>query len=125
VARILIIDDDDQVRALLRQILSRDAHEVIEASNGKQGAQVFHEQPVDLVITDLVMPEREGIETIVELRRTHSDIQVIAMSGGGAGDAETYLQGARLLGARRVLRKPFGRQDLLEAVREVIGKPTG
>ncbi|MEW5900924.1 MAG: response regulator [Acidobacteriota bacterium] len=122
-AKILVIEDDDQVRSWLCQILSREAHDVVEASNRKQGARIFREQPAELVITDLIMPEKEGIETIVELVRTYPSVKIIAISGGGVGDAEAYLQGARILGAQRVLKKPFSREELLKAVSELTGRP--
>ena len=123
-SRILIIDDDDQIRGMIRQMLDREGYETVEAANGKQGMKIFRENPTDLVITDLIMPEKEGIETIIELKRDYPDLKIIAISGGGAQTPENYLRGAQLLGAQFILRKPFLRQELLEAVRELL-KNTG
>jgi DNA-binding response OmpR family regulator len=124
-ARILVIDDDNQIREMIRQMLTREGYEVVEAANGKQGAKVFREKPTDLVITDLIMPEKEGIETIVELRRDHPSLKIIAISGGGRTPPEIYLEDARLLGAHITLRKPFERQELLEAVRKLLKETEG
>jgi CheY-like chemotaxis protein len=123
--KILIIDDDDQIRGMIRQMLMREGYEVVEASNGKQGAQIFREKPADLVITDLIMPQKDGIEIIMELRRDYPALKIIAISGGGRGAPELYLKEARLLGAHLVLRKPFERQELLEAVRKLLEDPEG
>ena len=91
-SKILVIDDDKNIRSLLRDFLERDGYEVMEAENGKVGLKLFRENGADLVITDLIMPEKEGIETIRELRRDFSDVKIIAISGGGAIGPETYLQ---------------------------------
>src|SRR5688572_234064 len=81
--RILVIDDDEQVRALLYEILDRAGFKVVEATNGVEGLKLYRAQPADLVITDLIMPEKEGVETILELRREFPDVRVVAISGGG------------------------------------------
>ena len=82
-ARILIIDDDEQVRRYLRKILEAQGHEVVAASDGKLGIELCREEPTDLIITDIFMPEKEGLETIGELRRDYPDVKIIAISGGG------------------------------------------
>jgi len=82
-ARILLIDDDAPVRRTLRKMLERQGYEVEEAPDGKAGLTLYQENPADLIITDLIMPEMEGIETIMELRRRFPDVKIIAMSGGG------------------------------------------
>lgn len=117
---ILIIDDDNHVRGMLRQTLERAGYDVLDAPNGKEGMNLYRQDPADLVITDLIMPEKEGIETIIELRREFPDVKIIAMSGGGIIEPETYLRMAKGLGAVRTLTKPIERKDLLEAVREFI-----
>ena len=117
---ILIIDDDDQLRGMLREMLERAGYEVADAPNGKEGIRLYRENPADLVVTDLIMPEKEGIETIIELRREFPDVKIIAMSGGGTIEAEKYLRMAKGLGAVRTLTKPIERKELLEAVRELI-----
>ena len=99
-ARILVIDDDDQILRTLHQVLEMEGHEVVDASNGKEGIKLFRENGADLIITDIVMPEKEGLETIMELRRDFPDIKVIAISGGGRVDPESYLTLA-------VVRKPL------------------
>ena len=120
-AKILVIDDDEIIRSLLREFLERDGHEVMEAENGRIGITLFHENGADLVITDLIMPEKEGIETIRELRRDFSDVKIIAISGGGTIGPETYLQMAKSMGADRVFDKPFNMQKMSEAIRELTG----
>ncbi len=119
-ASILIIDDDAQFRAMLRQMLSRAGYEVLEASNGKEGMRTYRDKPTDLVITDLIMPEKEGIETITELRREFPDVGIIAISGGGKMGPEDYLLGAKLLGAQRILTKPLEKEEILEVIKELI-----
>jgi DNA-binding response OmpR family regulator len=120
-ARILIIDDDDQVRKMLRLTLTAAGFDVVEAPDGKVAMKLFHQDPlVDLVITDLIMPEKEGIETIIELRRDYPKIPIIAISGGGRIDPNDYLVLAKKLGAQITLEKPFSRKDILDAVNELI-----
>ena len=120
-ARILIIEDDAQVRVILRKILERAGYEVEPAPDGKAGIESYRERRADLVITDIIMPEKEGLETIMELRLEFPDVKIVAMSGGGAIGPEYYLKTAKALGALRTLRKPIERDDLLKAVRDVIG----
>ena len=120
-ARILIIDDDDQVRKMLRLTLNAAGFDVVEAKDGKIAMKIFHQNPdLDLVITDLIMPEKEGIETIIELRRNSPDIPIIAISGGGRIDPNDYLYLAGKLGAQKTLEKPFSRKDIIDAVNELI-----
>ena len=119
-ASVLIIEDDDQFRAMLRDMLKLAGYEVEEATDGKEGIKLYKENPKDLVVTDIIMPEQEGIETIIELRRSFPDVKIIAISGGGQISAEEHLQMARDLGAIQTLHKPFGREKLLEAIREVL-----
>jgi DNA-binding response OmpR family regulator len=120
IKRVLIIDDDEQLRALLHEILERAGFAVIEAVNGVEGLKLFRSAPADLVITDLIMPDKEGVETILELRREFPEARVIAISGGGRNSSTNYLPIAARLGARRTLAKPFSRQEILEAVRETL-----
>ena len=122
-SRILVIDDDQQVRMLLWEILTDEGHEVVEAINGVEGMRKFHEKPADLVITDLIMPEREGLETITMLRREFPNLAVIAISGGGRVGASDYLPIARMLGARKVIAKPFSSAEILQAVQELLPPP--
>ena len=119
-ASILIIEDDDQFRAMLLEMLKLAGYEVEEASNGKEGIKLYIENPKDLVVTDIIMPEQEGIETIIELRRSFPDVKIIAISGGGRITAKDHLRIAKDLGAIQTLPKPFGREKLLKAIREVL-----
>ncbi len=119
-ARILLIDDDESVRPMLQLTLTHFGHTVIEARNGKEGLALFEHANADLVITDLVMPEKEGLEVMMELRTRQPPPKIIAISGGGRGSATTYLQMAKRLGAAIVLEKPFSNQALLSAVEEIL-----
>src|SRR5690349_20135697 len=118
--KIQVIDDDEQVRALLHEILDRAGFEVVEAANGVEGVSVYRSAPSDLIITDLIMPEKEGVETILELRSEFPSARIIAISGGGRNGAQDYLAIAAKLGARRVVAKPFSRQEILDAVQAAL-----
>jgi len=120
--RILIIDDDIQILKMLRKTLEREGHEVIDAADGNKGLRLYREDLTDLVITDIVMPEKEGIETIIDLRREFPEAKIIAMSGGGQIEAESYLSMAKRLGAQRTLTKPFQNEELLEAIEALVDK---
>ncbi|KAA3657385.1 MAG: response regulator [Calditrichaeota bacterium] len=119
--RILIIEDDEDIRIMLQKILEREHYETEVASNGKEGLELYKATPFDLVITDIVMPEKEGIETITELRKMQPDVKIIAMSGGGHGGVESYLHMAKLFGAQRTIAKPFQRTELLDVIHDVLG----
>ena len=119
-ARILVIDDDEEIRTILKQILERAGYEVMDASDGREGLRRYSEKPADLVITDLVMPEKEGIETIMDLKHHFSGVKIIAISGGGHVGPCEYLRLAGELGARRTFAKPFRLGDLLEAVQQLL-----
>ena len=118
-ARILIIEDDQLLRDVLAQSLEIAGHVVTRASNGQEGLDLFRASPTDLVLTDLVMPVQEGIETIMQLRRVRPNLPIIAMSGG-VPNSKLYLNIAGGVGAQRVLAKPFTPQKLLEVVSEVL-----
>lgn len=117
-ARILIIDDDDSVRTAASATVRTHGHDVTEARDGREGLRRFHESPADLVITDLVMPEQEGIETIMELHKRAPQVPIIALSG--SSDADTYLAMAARLGATRTLTKPCAPEQLIEAVDQAL-----
>jgi YesN/AraC family two-component response regulator len=122
-SQILLIEDDQCVRELLHQTLSRAGYEVIPASDGDEGLDLFRNNHPDLVITDIVMPQKEGLQMILELRRHSPDAKVIAMSGGGRYSNTDYLKLARKFGAQATLCKPFLREEILNAVKEVLGEP--
>lgn len=117
---ILIIDDDESLRDALRRTLHKEGYTIMEASEGRGGLKQLDRSPVDLILLDMFMPDKDGLETIGELRRTHPEIRIIAMSGGGFKGTVDVLPVAKKLGARRTLSKPFTRELLLEAVREEL-----
>ena len=119
-ASILIIDDELQIRVMMRRILEKVGYDVYEASDGKEGIKLFRAKPTDLVITDIIMPEKEGLETILDLRHDFPKIKIIAISGGGKTGLPNFLPAAKKFGAIRTLPKPFGKDDLLKLVREVL-----
>ena len=119
--RILVIDDDIQVRQMLRQMLERQGYEVADAPDGKEGMKLFLQTPTDLIITDIIMPEKEGVETIIELRRDFPDVNIIAISGGSRGlDAQDCLSYVKGLGVSHIFTKPFDRKELLESVKDLL-----
>lgn len=119
-ARILVIDDEEQVRILFERMLDREGYEVISCSNGKDGLNAYRRNLPDLVITDLVMPEKEGIETIMDLRSEFPQAKIIAISGGGRIVPQTCLDIAGHLGAQRTFPKPVERKQLLDAIRQLL-----
>ena len=119
-ATILLIDDDEAFRLVLKTVLTRSDHEVPDVRTGMEAMTICEQRIPDLVITDLVMPEREGLETIIALRQLAPDVPIIAISGAGGSDAGIYLKIARRLGARRTLAKPFGPEAILQAIDDVL-----
>lgn len=125
--RILVIEDNTDQRELFTMMLEEAGYEVIEAPNGKEGLRLFHQQPCDLVITDIFMPEKEGIETILELKQVCPTVKIIAISGGGRQSSRTgrsgddiVLEAARELGADRTFHKPLKIEHLLVALNELL-----
>lgn len=119
-AKILVIDDDEQVLDMLYESLTRERFDVLKASNGEQGLRIYRQEPVDLIITDILMPEKEGIETIIELRQDFPDVKIIAMSGGGRIGTKDYLHLAKIFGVQRTFTKPVAREQLLDAIKELL-----
>jgi DNA-binding response OmpR family regulator len=117
-ARILLIDDDQHLRQVLRYYLVQAGHEVIEARNGNEA--LTQTCAFDLAITDIVMPDRDGFETISALRARQPDLKIIAMSGGGIMSATSYLALARQLGAGAVLAKPFSMDEFAATLESVL-----
>lgn len=124
VPRILVIDDEAPVRTLLQTVLERAGYEVSTASDGDKGMRNYKNDPADLIITDIVMPEKEGIELIRELKAVQPDVKIFAISGGGRVAANPYLMLATKLGAMRTFAKPVKPDVLLSAVEEVVGAAT-
>lgn len=114
-ATILIIDDEASIRLLLRSVLEAAGYEVTEASNGRQGLELYRHRPTDLVITDICMPELDGLEVLLALTREFIHVKVIVMSG--VREQESALRVAKLLRARQTIQKPFTIPPLLDAVR--------
>jgi CheY-like chemotaxis protein len=120
-ALILVIDDEAAIRQLVRHILEHAGHTVIEAPNGRAGIQLLRDNRIDLVITDIIMPEMEGIEMIMAIRRDFPATRVLAMSGGGSvKGSSVYLDAASKLGADAILAKPFRATTLREVVKNLL-----
>ncbi len=115
-AKVLVIDDEELARFTMREILESAGHEVVEAGNGREGLELQRKDPCDAVVTDIIMPEKEGIETIVELRKDFPQITIVAISGGGRTRNLDFLGLAQKFGADRILAKPFSDEDLLAAL---------
>ena len=117
--RVLVVDDDYQMREMLGVVLQRKGYDVKTAMDGNAAVRLQREKPFDVIITDIIMPEKEGLETISEIRRSYPRVKIIAISGGGRHRPEGYLELAKQLGANRVLAKPFGSWEILSAVKEL------
>lgn len=120
-AKILVVDDEEQIRSLLKDLLERDRHEVYIAEDGAYGLEKVADTEVDLIITDLVMPNKTGIDFIMELKKSCPNVKVIAISGGGGIQGRfDYLEIAKLIGAEKTIRKPFTLSQIREAVAELM-----
>jgi CheY-like chemotaxis protein len=121
--RILIVEDDALMRDMLGKALEKSGFVVGVAAHGREAIAMQRESAYDLLLTDLVMPEQEGLETIMLFRQQHPRVRIVAMSGGGRGSAASYLDVATKLGAERVLEKPFDHDALLRVIQELLGRP--
>jgi CheY-like chemotaxis protein len=119
-ASILVVEDDAALRQLFERMLVRDGHEVTIAADGAKALKLIETTVFDVVITDLVMPEMEGLSLLRELRKRKSPLRIIAMSGGGRGSATDYLEMAKMLGAAATLPKPFTHQQLTDTIESVL-----
>jgi DNA-binding NtrC family response regulator len=119
--KILLVDDEGAIRKMIRVILGDGLYEFAEASNGLEAQVLLEKQPFDLVVSDVIMPDCDGIELVMAIRRKLPDIKVIVMSGGGRVRAGHYLDLAAKLGAARVFEKPFDTAALRKAVHELLG----
>ena len=119
-AHILIVDDQEKIRPMLKSLLEQYGHEVTLAIRGREALNPFRPDKIDLVITDILMPDMEGIETIRELRKVDADVKIMAMSGGGTIGATGYLRMAGMFGAKETIEKPFNAQDMLDNVSECL-----
>jgi len=122
-AKILVLDDELSILLMIKKMLEKAGHEVSLALNGKEGMELFERSRPDLLITDIIMPEKEGLETIFELRRKHPELKIIAISGGGRISPDGYLPGAKLLGADMTFQKPLDQKEFLQAVSQLLNKP--
>lgn len=120
-AKILVIDDSEDIRILLHEALQAAGHSVVEAADGEEGLRSYREHYPDLVITDIVMPNKEGLETIMELRRESPGVKIVAMSGGTRGMVISFLPAAKKLGADYTLPKPFSLAELQAVVDDALG----
>ena len=120
-ALILVVDDEPLMRRTVRAVLERAGHEVEEAQDGNEALRKFSDLQPDLVLTDIVMPDREGVETIGQLRRLNETVPIIAMSGGGSVGGSLFLELAEQLGATRTLSKPIRNAELVALVAECLG----
>ena len=119
--RVLLVEDDDMVRRVVRKMLERGGHDITEAGNGRLALERLKTGAFDLVITDIIMPDMEGVETLMTVRRLYPDVKVIAMSGGGRTGDMDFLGAAEKLGASAILRKPFTLGALAEALDRTFG----
>lgn len=116
--RILVIDDDANIREIIVEMLTDAGYEVVAAGSGTNGIRLFRQAPFDLVVTDLIMPDKDGLEVVMELRKDFPGVKIITLSGNPFG--RSSLETSRALGAARTLGKPFSEDQLLEAVRDVL-----
>lgn len=119
-ARILVVDDDGAIRGAIRRLLMIEGYEVIEAINGREAIEKYRQDPVDLVITDIWMPDKDGLEVIRELRQITPTLPMIAMSGGSSRGQLDFLHHAEAFGACQVLQKPFKIEALVASVEQFI-----
>ena len=112
-ARVLVIEDNDDIRTLIRYMLKSKGHEVREAENGVQGVHAYRDEPADLVLLDMYMPEMDGLEAMRELRQIDPKVRIVAMTGGGSHNNMNILRSALFMGADKLLLKPFTADELL------------
>jgi DNA-binding NtrC family response regulator len=117
---ILVIDDEPALREILSQVLTDAGHRVIAAGNGKEASKTLTTAAFDVIVTDVIMPEKDGMQVISEVRKKYPEVRIIAMSGGGHVPRDQYLKIAKGLGAHAVLEKPFANQTLLDTIAAVV-----
>lgn len=123
---VLIVDDDDQMRRLLRASMEQAGYEVSEGRSGREGLLRYRTAPADLVVMDILMPDKDGLEAIIELRREFPDAKVIAMTGGNVKmNIPDFLDVAKLLGAKRTLQKPFSMTEFVAVVNTELNADEG
>jgi DNA-binding response OmpR family regulator len=110
---------------MIKKMLEKEGHDVDLATNGRDGLELFEKNKPDLLITDIIMPEKEGLETIFELRRKYPELKIIAISGGGSIGPDGYLPSAKIFGANIVMQKPLVLKEFLQAVASLLGENSG
>ena len=121
-AKVLLVDDDELVRYALGRVLGKAGHEVIELNDGLKVSRTLAAEKPDILVTDIIMPRVEGLEVIINVRETHPDLPIVAMSGGGRIVDAGHLESAGELGADATLEKPFDEQELLRLIDELAGQ---
>jgi CheY-like chemotaxis protein len=119
-ATILVIDDEDVDRMLVSELLRAEGHDVVEAADGVEGIAAFEKTGVDVLITDMMMPEKDGFETISEIKRKSPDLKIMAISGGGAYNDLSSLEMVKFVGADSTLTKPISAESLIAAVNDLL-----
>ena len=121
-ANVMVVDDEPAVRNLFKEILAESEHVVIEAQNGEEACEIIHETAIDLVVTDLVMPEKSGLELIMDLAENYPELPIIAVSGGGGITGRfDYLPIAKLIGAKKIVNKPFKVEEIRKLIYDILG----
>ncbi len=118
--KILVVDDDDLIRDLIYEILEPQGYQIFLAENGNRALEILDKEEIDLIITDIIMPDKEGIETILDIKKRLPHAKIIAMSGGGQLEANSYLSMAKRLGVNATLSKPFNPTKLLSMIQEIL-----
>ena len=120
--KVLVIDDEPAIVRMLSRLFEGGGFSVSTALDGETALELMSKNAFDVVITDIIMPKKEGIELITKVKRDFPDTKIIAMSGGGRLSARGYLQSAKILGADKVFKKPFDHNEMLNAVKELTGE---
>lgn len=120
-AKILVVDDEQNIRNILREALKKEAHEVFEAGSGQEATEILDGNAIEIMITDLVMPGKTGLDLIMEIKERMPKLNIIAISGGGGINGRfDYLPIAQLIGADNIIRKPFTMTDIKKTVSELL-----
>jgi CheY-like chemotaxis protein len=119
-ARILVVDDEEQIRDLIREALEKRGHSVEEASSGEQAVTLLHKAPIDLMVVDVIMPDKGGIETLIEAHKEFAALKTIVMSGRVDTESETFQRMAIQFGASSILSKPFELAELYRLVESLL-----
>jgi CheY-like chemotaxis protein len=122
---VLIADDDPMLRAIASELLADEGYRILEAEDGDEALRQIQAEPVDLIVLDMLMPNKDGLETIIELRRRRSDVRILAISSGGSMDVDSLLRPALAFGADRILSKPLRYSTFAPTIAEMLKVPAG